>query len=156
MRKWLIPLAGLAVLVLLLAAILPPLLERNAVRRCVLDMQEAIKAEDMPALEALILPAQRSLALPLIEPVLPGHGASVRSLRIRSMKRQGEGSYLVETVVSLDDPSWGRQIYEARLLLMRDAGHWQWSFSESEGRQFSLTDEGGWTKVADWLNLAQP
>lgn len=140
----------------MLAAILPPLLERNAVRSRVLEMHAALESENMAALESSILPAQRALARSLIEPLLPGHGSSVDRLRIKSLDRQPDGSYLVLAIVGLDDPSWGRQIYEVRLGMQPLASAWYWDFTSSAGRQFSLTDDGGWTKLTDWLNLAQP
>ena len=155
MKTWLISLSVLALLVLL-GTMLPALLERNAVRHSVLEMNDAIRAEDPAALETLIMPAQRQSARLLFESVLPGHGGSVRHLRIKSMQRQPDGSYQLDVVLSLDDPSWGRQLYEGRLLFEHDGSRWLWNFEASEGRQFSLVDEGSWTKVADWLNLAQP
>jgi hypothetical protein len=156
MHKWLIASIGVFAAGLLLAFVLPPLLERNAVRGCVLAMHAAVRNEDMAGLESHILPGQRALARSLIGRLLPGHGASVDRLRIRSLDAQKDGRYLVHAVVSLDDPNWGRQMYEVQLILQPDAAGWYWDLTGSVGRQFSLADEGGWTKLTDWLNLAQP
>ena len=146
----------LALLALLLGALLPPLLVRNAVRSSAEAIADAVRAEDMTALERHIVPAQRGLANQLIGPLLPGHGSSLRNLRITGMDRQDNGDYLLRAILNFDDASWGRQVFEARMLMQHGPDGWQLSLSDCEARRFSIAGDEDWTKAVDWLNLAQP
>ncbi len=156
MSKSVIVLVLLAAGLALLALLLPPLLVRNAVRSSASSIAEAVRQEDMATLESHILPAERSLARSLIEPLLPGHGQNLDRFRVLSMDRLDDRSYRVSALFNFEDPSWGRQIIEARLLMRRDSSEWFLSLTETDARQFTLADNTDWTKATDWLNLARP
>ncbi|MCB1220547.1 MAG: hypothetical protein H7A35_03235 [Planctomycetales bacterium] len=149
-------LAAFVLLAGLLGLLLPPLMTRGAVRSAVLQIGDAVRSEDMNRLEAGIIPVQRGMARSLIEPLLKGHGSSLQRTRITGMEKHGDGSYTLEVVFSFDDPSWGRQVVEARMPMQYDTGQWLLDLAACEARQFSISGDGSWTKAVDWLNLAHP
>ncbi|MEZ5337546.1 MAG: hypothetical protein R3F46_04715 [bacterium] len=148
--------AGLLLLLALLGLLLPPMLQRSAVRSALLELSDAVREADLNGVQQGILPAQRQLADDLIGPLLPAHGSSLRHTRIRSMERLAADRYSVEVVFSFDDPSWGRQLIEGRMLMQRDGGLWLLDLQSCEARQFSINGDGDWTSAVDWLTLAQP
>ena len=147
---------SIAIAGILLVLLMPPLLQRRAVTGSANAIAEAVRNEDMNALALQIMPTQRAMARKLIEPLLPGHGANLHRFRVISMDRMEDGSYQLDAIFNFEDQSWGRQIVEARLVMRPDAGSWLLDLSETEARQFSLSDGTDWTRATDWLNLAQP
>ena len=148
--------AGLLLFVALLGLLLPPMLQRSAVRGALLELSEAVRHEDLSGVQQGIVPAQQQLAADLIGPLLPAHGSSLQHTRIRSMERLAADRFALEVVFSFDDSSWGRQLIEGRMLMQRDNGKWLLDLQSCEARQFSINGDGDWTSAVDWLTLAQP
>jgi len=152
MRRY-IPLAVLAAVTIVLAAVFGPGLYRGALfrRDCHALLQAAQEGRTADVLSGVIATQRQRIARLVQEHVPADYYTRIHTLKLSSFEREDSQTIWSLVICRIEDGG----VYQGKLRWIYQSGRWWWDVEQSYGAELTLSGEPAWQKFGTIIPLAE-